>query len=506
MRAVISGFWACTLAVCGLAACGDEFAEGSGASGGAGGLPSGTPGAGANGGSGGAGGGGSGGAIDCPDSQVDCGGNCVDTDSDLGHCGECDASCDGGNATYECVAGACVVADCAAGFDDCDDDPANGCEADLASGSATCGGCNQPCTAACVESECRNAVQVSAGHLHSCAVLEGGSVWCWGSNADGQLGDGTTNDADVPRQVTSLPAAAISVHAGGYDSPTAGEHSHTCALLLGGVVYCWGNNDHGQLGTGDTSSSATPVELPDIDGVTKLAVGGMHNCLLAGQGAMTCWGFNASLQVGCGTEACLTAPTPGGSGTLDVAVGWENTCIISGGSVIRCQGEGSFGQNGSPGDDRATLLPVGTIGSGFEVAIGGRHACARTSDGTWCWGTNEFGQVGDPNVLGIAPEPTLIGSGATSIETGGDHSAAIVSGTLRVWGRGDSGQLGTGAAANQALPVDTGLTGLSSLTLGTQHSCAILDGNVTCWGSNDSGQLGTGSPASELAPADVAWP
>jgi alpha-tubulin suppressor-like RCC1 family protein len=488
-----------------LASCGDEFEARGDDPSGAGAVPSSSA-SGAQGGGGTAGAGGSGGSIECAEPDIACDGACVDTSSDVQHCGGCGEPCVGANAAYECIQGSCVLTGCEDGFDDCDMDAETGCEANLAQESANCGMCGETCAAGCVDSTCRDAVQVSAGHRHTCAVLDGGSVWCWGSNSDGELGDGTMNDALKPRQVVSLPTGAISVHAGGYDSPTAGEHSHTCALLLGGIVYCWGNNDHGQLGTGDTTSSATPVEVPGINGATLVTVGGMHNCLLSSEGGTACWGLNDSKQVGDDGGDNLGPPIPSGSGTLTIDAGWENTCLITAGMVVRCQGEGSFGQNGNGiGADQSGFLPTGTGLSALQVAVGGRHTCARTASDVQCWGSDQFGQVGTE--VASPTEPVVVQTvSATTVLTGGHHSAMAVGASLRVWGRGDNGQLGTGNAANAGLPIDSGIVGADHASLGTRHSCGIFQGALKCWGANDVGQLGTGKGAPELSPAPVAWP
>ena len=149
-----------------------------------------------------------------------------------------------------------------------------------------------------------NAVAISAGGEHSCALLVNGIVECWGDNSNGELGNGTNNSSFTPIIVKGIGGSSRLV---GVRAITIGD-DHPCALLSNGTVDCWGDNGNGELGNGTTRSSFTPVAVkgvggvPRLTGVRAISAGGDHTCAALASGAVDCWGYNSSGQLGAGTN------------------------------------------------------------------------------------------------------------------------------------------------------------------------------------------------------------
>ena len=203
---------------------------------------------------------------------------------------------------------------------------------------------------------------VSTGANHSCALTGGGAVQCWGHNANGQLGDGTTQPSLVPVAVRGLQSGVVAITSG---------FTHNCALLQSGAVRCWGGNGRGQLGAGTAApQSLEPLEVAGLRGVVRIAAGSLHACALDGAGAVACWGDNAHGQVGDGTLTARNRPAAVRGLAADargLALGAEHSCALLQGGGVLC-----WGNNGSGRLGDATLasraipqLVVGALGSGF---------------------------------------------------------------------------------------------------------------------------------------------
>jgi len=221
----------------------------------------------------------------CPEEAPSwCDESCVNNSSDLLHCGTCGTACEAPpNAANDlCVSGACAVGECHKGFADCDNQHENGCEAHLTTSKEHCGRCGNACATHCLNGACNDPIDVSAGPSYTCALRASGSVWCWGDNAWGNLGLGALESTLAPRRV-ELPGRAVAVSTGRFVS-----RMHTCALLEGGAVTCWGANGDGQLGTGDEmdSGSPLPVELPET---ARIVAGGLHTCAVSKAHQLRCW-------------------------------------------------------------------------------------------------------------------------------------------------------------------------------------------------------------------------
>jgi alpha-tubulin suppressor-like RCC1 family protein len=152
------------------------------------------------------------------------------------------------------------------------------------------------------------AADVAAGDAHSCILGQQGELWCWGDNSAGQLGRGVAAPGiHPPAPAIAVPNGLVEIVAGG---------GHTCARGGDGSVWCWGRNDHGQLGLGDTGDRLLPVKLASVGDVVALALGTAHSCALRQDGAVWCWGDNTAGQLGIGSAAPLwSSPQPVGPPT-----------------------------------------------------------------------------------------------------------------------------------------------------------------------------------------------
>lgn len=346
------------------------------------------------------------------------------------------------------------------------------------------------------------ASSVGAGADFSCALVNGG-VRCWGYNAYGQLGNGSTTDSTGPVLVVGLASDVRAIAVRDY---------HTCALVSGDV-RCWGYNAYGQLGNGSTTASSVPVQVPGLtSGVEAITAGGYHTCAIV-NGRVQCWGYNASGQLGSGSTTSSPVPVqvPGlESGVEAIAAGRLHTCAIVNGGV-RCWGSNAYGQlgNGSVTDSSGPVQ-VGGLTSGVSaVAAGDYHTCALVNGGVQCWGYNYSGALGtgtDFNGLVLVPaQVSGLTSGAEAVAAGRYHTCAIVSGGVQCWGYGYDGEIGNGSATYSPVPAQVlGLTnGGEAITASWRHTCAVVNGGVQCWGWNAHGQLGNGTTVDSLVPVQV---
>jgi alpha-tubulin suppressor-like RCC1 family protein len=298
---------------------------------------------------------------------------------------------------------------------------------------------------------------VTLGQYHSCAVTSAGAALCWGYNAFGQLGNGTTNSAKTPVAVSGLASGVLAIAAGGY---------HSCALTTGGGVWCWGYNGDGELGNGGTNNSSTPVSVSGLaSGVRAIAAGagGFHTCALTSAGAVLCWGFNATGQLGNSTNTSSRTPVPVSGlsgGVTAITAGGYHTCALMTGRAAYCWGYNGDGELGNGTTNRASLpVAVSALPSGI-VAIGAGGAgqtCALTSaGGLYCWGYNADGELG----IGTTSDATTpvavpaLARGVIAIGGGGYHTCALtMAGTVSCWGFNGFGELGNNTTANSSVPV-----------------------------------------------------
>ena len=351
-----------------------------------------------------------------------------------------------------------------------------------------------------------DAIAVSAGANHTCAVTSAGAVKCWGYNQYGQLGNGLTSNSSAPVQVTGLTSGVVSVEAGGF---------HSCALLANGTVKCWGLNGAGQLGAGlAATSSYTPVDVVGVTSGQQISVGNAHACVIEAGNVLKCWGDNGYGRLGNGTNVNARSPlavTGLPSGALQVSAGHSHTCAISGTQVAYCWGRNDNRQVGD-GTSTGRLSPVPVLNMpspASRIYASREHSCSISAAGAlYCWGYSNYGRV--DGTTAIRPSAVLVHGLTTGVKAAalGYHHTCFVTtqGAVKCYGSGSGGKLGNGSGANQTAPVTVlGLeSGVTALTSEDSHTCAIdSNGGLRCWGSNTQGQLGDGSTTEKYSPVAV---
>jgi alpha-tubulin suppressor-like RCC1 family protein len=330
---------------------------------------------------------------------------------------------------------------------------------------------------------------VATGYGHTCAIRADDTLWCWGSNYSGELGDGTTTARTSPVRVGDV-ATWASIDAG---------TSYNCAVRADGTLWCWGNNFRGQLGDGTTTSRTAPVRVGDSTAWASVSAGDSHTCATRTDGTLWCWGFNRFAQLGVGTDPYI-ATTPVRVGTAAdwaaVTTGYAHTCAVRTSGTLWCWGNNTDGQLGV-GDlsYRATPAQVGTATTWSGVSAGYAYACAVRTEGTvWCWGENGYGQLGVSGTHQTAPVRVGDGTSWSGVRASFDTACALrTDSSLWCWGNNSTGQLDDGTTTHRNAPTRIGVaatTWTNDYAVG-YHICAYrTDGSLRCWGNNANGQLG----------------
>jgi alpha-tubulin suppressor-like RCC1 family protein len=342
-----------------------------------------------------------------------------------------------------------------------------------------------------------------------CAVVNNGTVRCWGDNAKGELGNGSTASSSLPVTVSGVASAA--------NVSTGDEFA--CAALLNGTVRCWGFNDYGQLGDGTVADSLTPVTVSGLSDALSVTAGAHHVCALRTGGVVSCWGQNLQGQTGSTLAAdypktLAPAAVTGISGATAVAVGGFHSCALVNGGVM-CWGENVYGQlgNGVGTQEGNSKTPVAVTGLGSgvtDISGGYEGSCAVAGGSVKCWGHNSFGEAGDGTTT-QANSPVTVPGISTAVQSGAGYAAScarLSTGAVTCWGDNSFGELGNGGNATSLSPVPvSGLSDATSLSTGKANSCVIVaSGGAKCWGANNFGQLGNGSTTSSNVPVSVMFP
>ncbi|CBJ30978.1 conserved unknown protein [Ectocarpus siliculosus] len=394
----------------------------------------------------------------------------------------------------------------------------------------------------------RSMAVMDVGDEHVCATI-GSSAKCWGNNRWGQLGrgDNTTLIGDEPDEMGDN---LVAVPVGGTVAEVALGEDHTCMLLDSGNVVCFGKNDSGQLGLGDTSTRGQIAgdvgEAADLGaGLSAVAValGCRHTCGLLDDGTVKCFGYNNYGQLGQGTTENMgddagemgdDLPAVSLDGTVSaVAAGCDHTCALMDDGTVMCWGRNTHGQLGTgDSDDRLdgnglALVAVDLDGSvATAIAAGESHTCALLDDDSIkCWGLNSSGQLGQgddldrgdsPETLGANLPAIALGTGdvPTAIDCGSFYTCALLDdGSAKCFGANADGELGTGTTQDVGLlPTEMGDNLIAAaigdtaqdIAAGGATTCAIVsDDSVICWGQGSSGQLGQGTDENIIVIEDV---
>lgn len=344
--------------------------------------------------------------------------------------------------------------------------------------------------------------ELVAANGSTCAIRDDDSMWCWGENVWGQLGDGTTTRRLRPTQI-GAGNAWLRMSIG---------RKHGCAIRTDRSLWCWGWNGDGELGVGTQDKHYTPTQVgTDKDWMFVSASGLLHTCAVKTDKSLWCWGSNAKRQLGDGTTAMLrTTPTrvaftstTHGSGWNQFSTGETSTCATRDDGSLWC-----WGYQWS-GGSWATPTQIGSDTNWGWIAAGGDHACGTQTDGTlWCFGSGAQGSLGDGSGQSHA-NPLPVGgndwtSVATSAMTGSSHTCATKSdphNSVWCWGVNRRGAFGNGELDSYSpVPVRANTRQAWLVVVGDDHTCALIGTNISCFGSNGSGELGDGTQRFRLWP------
>jgi len=384
-------------------------------------------------------------------------------------------------------------------------------------------------------------VSVSAGLSHTCALTAGGAAYCWGSDAYGQLGVAV-------EQIEVRPYFPRRVAGGQFASLSAGA-LHTCGLDGVGAAWCWGSNQHGQLGTGTLEGPVScgvggcayaPVRVSGGLVFREIRAGSDFTCALTAVGMAYCWGADSVGQLGGGaTEAPDPSPTlvAGGLRFRTLATGDEHACGLTDAGRVYCWGRNRRGQVGPEGRESCPVgdlvyacstapVPAGGGRTFAAVTAGGDHSCGLAVTGpVYCWGDDGEAQIGatptdtkaacQVSFLQLAytcsPDPVRVPGGLAlhDLAAGGvDNCGLTAAGDAWCWGGNYEGQLGD-CTVRGASPEPRKVCGdhvFADLDVGTSHACAVTRGGAAwCWGGNDAGELGSAAGTS-FGPQEVVDP
>jgi alpha-tubulin suppressor-like RCC1 family protein len=357
-----------------------------------------------------------------------------------------------------------------------------------------------------------NIIDIATGFSHICILVQTGGVQCWGYNAEGELGNGTTD----PRLPTVSPTDVVGLTS--HVQAIAAGYGSTCALMDTGAMKCWGMNMYGQLGDGTKQDRYAPVDVIGLSTPVKsISAGSGAICAVDQNGGLQCWGMNLYGQLGTGDTAEHLSPQTVaglGAGVSSISVGGTYSCAVLTDGKVKCWGELYLNmRNHSPlvqlTPTEITDLPqdVSTVG------VGGNHVCVSTTQGVVdCWGYNHYGQLGDGTLTDRPTPVTITGldqEAIVGLSLGNEHSCALAADSkVFCWGRNWFGQIGDGTSIQQFAPVRVAETDrqtvYTELSAFSSASCAVTQvGEVKCWGYDPGSALGDGSQDDYSRPTPV---
>lgn len=346
--------------------------------------------------------------------------------------------------------------------------------------------------------------QISGGGYHSLDLKSDVTVWSWGRNIFGQLGNGKRSKKNTPVPVKNLEDV-VAIAAGTW---------HSMALKSDGTVWAWGLNNHGQLGDETFKNRKKPVQVKDLTGLIAIAGGYLHSLALKSDGTVWAWGSNWGGQLGNETivgASEVPIQVNSLSNISAIACGGDhNLAIRLSDGTIWAWGSNFYGQLGDGLSANSTSpVLVSGLSNVSRISGGYIHSIAMVSNETvWTWGNNRYGQLGDGSTLEERRAPVQVMNIANiiNVTTKGWHNLALNSeGRVFSWGNNINGQLGNGTHSERNIPVNVeGLEDIIDIGSGWQHSIALKsDGTIWTWGDNRFGQLGDGTFKDRKTPVSV---
>ena len=342
-------------------------------------------------------------------------------------------------------------------------------------------------------------LDISAGQNHSLALATDGTMYAWGSNDYGQLGVGQSYSSTSSPELIHVPGVSF--------SSVAAARDFSMALTSDGTLYSWGSDEYGQLGDPRPAFTSTPISMASDFKFSTVSAGGYHTLALAADGTLYAWGANGTGQLGLGDTTDRNSPETVSPGVTfsAIAAGDEHSLALTADGTLYAWGDNTYGQIGFGDNGGPEVSPVnisdelGLIVTFSSIATGDQHSLALAADGTlYTWGLNDHGQLGDGTTnrqdspVSISPELTFL-----AIAAGYRYSVALAEdGSIYSWGRNDLGQLGVGQTYSRTVsPELIQVPGISfsAIAAGQGHALALTDdGAIYSWGFNYSGQLGIG--------------
>ncbi len=358
---------------------------------------------------------------------------------------------------------------------------------------------------------------IEGNYNFAAALKADGTVWTWGDNRYGQLGLGQVSYSSTPVAVNGLTGVAR-LSTAAYNNLLAGG-AHNLALKDDGTLWAWGMNFSGQLGDGSTTDRAAPVQVPDMSNVVSVAASSGSSFAVKSDGSLWAWGANTNGDLGGGfSDYTVLAPrqVPGIAGATTVSTEHFLVLVLRGDGTVLAWGSNEMGQLGD-GTTTARWTPAAVPGVAQAAkAVAGVQSAyvLKTDGGVLAWGANDYGQLGAAATAtcagkscATAPQAVPGLSGVTDIAAGAGHVLALKSdGTVWSWGANWNGQLGDGGTADRGTPAQVpGLANVVAIAAGHHQSFAVTrDGAVWAWGWNHYGQLGDGTYSLRATPTLVA--
>lgn len=356
----------------------------------------------------------------------------------------------------------------------------------------------------CLQSTFTFAQTIATGGDNSIAICNDKTLMTWGSNFAGGLGNGTTVDTSLVPVHVSFLAGIAAIAAG---------RSHFLAVKNDSTVWAWGYNVEGELGNGsNVFGSNVPLHVSSLTGIISVAGGDHHSLALKNDGTVWAWGLNIKGQLGNATNTSSYIPVQVNflTGIIAIASGSDYSLALKNDSTVWAWGRNNNGELGNATNSSFENVPVEVISLTGIIAIaaGANYSLAVKKDGTvWAWGSNLYGELGngsytDSNV----PMQVSLLTGIMAIAGGGWHGVALKNdGTVWTWGVNTIGELGNGSNTNSNVPAQiNSLSGITAITSKAYHSlCFKNNGTVWAWGYNSYGQLGNGTDSCSNVPVKV---